>query len=92
MTLRARDVDNMWTKLGYDVVNAGDVVATLRINGKFIAKTKRSHGARKLDGEIPHLIRKQMRLTRSEFEDAYECPLTRDAYFALLKSKGHLPD
>jgi len=81
----------MWEKLGFDVVQSKDVIATLRVAGKFILKTKRSHGARKLDGEIPRLIRQQMRLGQAEFDAAYDCPLTRNDYVEILRKKGVIP-
>ena len=90
MSLREADVDHMWEKLGFDIRNARDVIATLRVNGKVVARTKRSHGARKLDGQIPHLIRQQMRLSAAEFKDAYECPLDKEGYLAILERKGLL--
>jgi hypothetical protein len=90
--LSAKTVDNAWHKLGYDVDDRGKhVKATLTVNGKLVAWTKRSHGAGKLEGNIGSLIRQQMRLNEDQFSDAIACPLTYEAYLVILREKGYLP-
>lgn len=92
MTLHSGDLDSMWKKLGFEIdYSRKDVVATLRIDGKLAAWTKRSHGTRKLDGDIPRFIRKQMNLTQQEFVRAVECPLKQPEYFEILRSRGRYP-
>jgi hypothetical protein len=58
--------------------------------GKLIIVTKRSHGSGKLDGNIPHMIRQQMRLNEAQFADLIACPLRREDYVKILKEKGHI--
>ncbi len=81
----------MWEKLGYEVNSSGNHVrASLEVDGKIILKSKRSHGHGKLDGKVPLFIRSDMKLSQPQFIDAYECPLQRDEYFAILRAKGLL--
>jgi len=65
-----------------------DIRALFFYEGKLITWTKRSHGAGKLDGEIPEFIRKQMRLTRRQFQDLIGCPLGLPEYIQILRTQG----
>ncbi len=80
----------MWTKLGFEIVPGKDVFATLTVDGVIVVRTKRSHGAGKLDGEIPHFIRQKMCLNEAQFADAYNCPMKAPAYLEILKKRGKL--
>lgn len=88
MSLKGGDVDRAWQKLGFDIARTGDIHAKLYVDGKLILRTKRSMGSGKLDGRIPHFIRQQMKLNEDEFSRAVECPLTREEYIEILRSKG----
>ncbi|MBI4608750.1 MAG: hypothetical protein HY726_07075 [Candidatus Rokubacteria bacterium] len=55
---------------------------------KLIVATKRSFGSGVLTGNIPHLLRQQLKLNPSEFKDLIECPIGRDEYIEILKTKG----
>ena len=91
MNVKESDVDRMWKKLGFEIDSSrADVKANLRVNGRLILRTYRSHGRGKMSGNIPHKIRSQMRLNLGEFEDAIACPLKADAYLEILRSKGVL--
>jgi hypothetical protein len=80
----------MWEKLGFNVTPSKDVIAILTVNGVIVARTKRSHGRGKLDGQIPHFIRQKMYLNPSQFSDAYNCPMKKSDYLAILREKGRL--
>lgn len=87
MSLKPSDVDRAWEKLGFHVKATGDLHARLYVDGKLILKTKRSMGSGKLDGNIPHFIRQQMKLNEEEFARAIACPLTRNEYIQILRKK-----
>jgi hypothetical protein len=87
MSLKGEDVDRAWKKLGFATKATGDIHARFYVEGKLILHTKRSMGSGKLDGNIPHLIRQQMKLDEQQFALAIECPLTRDQYIKILKEK-----
>jgi hypothetical protein len=70
------------------VKNAGDRIARFYYKGKLIVYTGRSMGSKKLDGNIPHLIRQQMKLNEAQFKDLIDCPLGYDEYVQILKDKG----
>lgn len=64
-----------------------DRYARLYFEGKLVVVTRRSLGTRALDGNIPHLIRQQMRLNEEQFENLIKCPLGRNEYIAILRDK-----
>jgi hypothetical protein len=88
--VKAPEVDRMWIKLGFDIENKDDVWAYKRVDGKLVVRTRRSHGRQKMTGQIPNMIRQQMRLNQKQFKDAINCPLTREDYDKILKEKGYL--
>lgn len=93
MSLKPTKVDSAWEKLGFELDATGDHVrAKLWVGGQLVVRTKRSHGARGLKGNIPLLIRKQMHLSADEFRDAIQCPLQANGYLEILRDKGHLED
>ncbi len=75
-----------------EIKNTNDRHAILRVNGKLILRTRRSFGSGKLNGNIPHLIRQQMKLNEDQFNDLIDCPLDREGYIEILKSKGIIKD
>ena len=60
-------------------------------DGRLIVKTLRSHGRGPIDGDIPHRIRSQMRLTHAQFQELLACPLGHAEYLAILANRGLLP-
>ena len=56
---------------------------------KSMAKTKTSHGAsRTLGDELIARMAKQCFLTKQQFHDLIDCPLSREAYEAMLIEQG----
>jgi hypothetical protein len=90
VALRTKEVDAMWTKLGFEITPGKDVFATLTVDGVIVVRTRRSHGAGKLDGQVPHFIRQKMFLNEVQFKEAYDCPMKAPAYLAILKEKKKL--
>ena len=90
MSVRARDIDNAWAKLGMEIRDTNDRHALFFVDGRLIIRTKRSFGSGKLDGNIPHFIRQQMKLNNAQFQDLLDCPLDRRGYISILRSKGLL--
>jgi hypothetical protein len=87
VSLKSTDIDRAWAKLGMVIKNKGDVHAYFLEGGKLIVWTRRSHGSGKLDGNIPHKIRTQMKLNEDQFSELIACPLTRDDYVKILRDK-----
>ena len=88
MSYHIRDIDKAWLKLGMIIKDKNHKHALFYHNGKMILKTKRSLGSGKLEGNIPYLIRQQMKLSESEFDGLVACPFDLPQYIELLKKKG----
>ena len=50
--------------------------------------TKTSHGARDIDDSLLGLMAKQCKLSRSDFVDLVQCPLSRENYEVKLAAQG----
>lgn len=60
-------------------------------NGKWIAHTKLSHGSKKdLEAYLIRQMATQCRLSKEEFADLVNCPLSKDGYMEILRNKGFL--
>ena len=88
MSYHIRDIDKAWSKLGMIIKERNHKHAMFYYNGKMILKTKRSLGSGKLEGNIPYMIRQQMKLTDFEFDELIACPFDLPQYIELLKRKG----
>lgn len=88
MSLKSKDVDKAWKKLGMVIKKSKDRHALLYVDGKMVIRTMRSHGSGQLDGQIPQFIMKQMKLDKAQFKDLIDCPLKREGYIQILIDKG----
>ncbi|GMR20529.1 MAG: hypothetical protein BMS9Abin36_1125 [Gammaproteobacteria bacterium] len=75
-----------------EIKETGDRHALFKYNGKLILRTKRSFGSKSLNGNIPHLIRQQLKLNEDQFADLINCPLALDDYISILKEKKFIED
>jgi hypothetical protein len=87
LSLKTKDLDRAWTKIGMEIKDSGDRHARFYVDGKLILWTKRSMGTSMLDGQIPHFIRQQMKLNEEQFQRLIDCPLDRAGYIEILKKK-----
>jgi predicted RNA binding protein YcfA (HicA-like mRNA interferase family) len=56
---------------------------------KTAVKTKTSHAGKDLDDSLLGLMARQVRLSKKQFLDLLDCPLTREAYDRIVgKSNG----
>ncbi len=77
MSLRSRDIDKVFDKLGMRVKDGKDRHALFYHEDEFILRTKRSLGERKINSKIRHLIRQQLKLSETEFSNVVDCSLER---------------
>jgi len=59
-------------------------------NGKYVCCTKVSHGNSELDDYLIKQMSTQCRLSKQEFIDLSNCPLSEEEYLKILSSKGLL--
>lgn len=59
-------------------------------NNKFVLHTKISHGNEDIRNPLIKMMSFQCKLSKSEFMDLANCPLTKKEFFKILKEKGLL--
>jgi hypothetical protein len=91
VSVSAGEIDRAWAKLEMVIQNGRDRHALFYYNDALILRTKRSFGSGKLEGNIGHFIRQQMKLNDAQFRDLLACPLSRAGYVEILRGKGLLP-
>ena len=52
--------------------------------------TKRSHGEKEIGDRLLGLMARQLRVTRREFNDLVDCPLSEDEYVRMLREGDHI--
>lgn len=58
--------------------------------GKFILQTKLSHGNQDIDDYLIKQMSVQCKLTKTEFMDLANCPMSKSVYLKILQSKNLL--
>ena len=56
-------------------------------NNKLVTHTKLSHGAKEIDSFLIKKMSEQCKLTKSEFADLVNCPLSQEKYISLLNDQ-----
>lgn len=92
--LKRRDVEASLERKGFSR-KEGDhafFIYYTKSGSKTPVRTKTSHGTSKKDlGEaLVSLMAKQCKLTKAEFEQLIECPLSREEYEKKLQENGDL--
>lgn len=89
MPKKARDVIAGLTQKGFQAKENDHTFLHLFVDGRKTAVyTKVSHGEKEIGDKLLGLMARQIRLSRREFLDLIECPLSHDAYIVLLRNKG----
>lgn len=87
-TLKATKIERaLLNKLGFEPKAGHHRIFRLYLDGKLAARTFISHGQREVGRYHIGQMARQMRLSRQEFLDAIECPLTRQEYYKLLRQR-----
>ena len=92
MPIRCQDVEDGLQKKGFRRID-GDhsFFIYFTVDGKKTRiRTKTSHGSghREISDSLLPVMAQQCKLTKSAFFDLISCPLSRDAYEAMLQSQG----
>ncbi len=62
----------------------------LYVDGKFVTSTKFSHNNDDIRDPLIKLMSQQCKLSKNEFVDLANCPLSKEEYLEILKSKDLL--
>lgn len=86
MDVKAREIDQIFRKLGMETRNSNDVHAWFIHNGVAVVRTKRSFGKGKF---VPaDKIRCQLKVNEDQFRGLIQCPFSKEDYITHLIEKG----
>ncbi len=84
--MKAREFDLLISKFGMATRQGHHLIAWLEVDGKMVARTRRSNCA----GDVPaeHMIRQQLHLNENQLREAIGCSLGKADYIGILRSKN----
>lgn len=88
MQLNKREAKRIIDKLQIEHRNKKHNYGFLKYNNKKILPVYFSHGKGDMPGNVPDKFRQSLKVNMGDFEDLKNCPLSRDGYIKILKSKG----
>ena len=88
----SKKISTSLKKKGFsEVEDRADKKYYLTLDGKKVGiHTFVSHGTKEYGEALIGEIKKQLRLTKKEFMDLIDCPMTKEKYLRTLISKGHI--
>lgn len=84
MVLDAKKALKSLKKKGFSSYNGDHKFLEFHYKGKLILHTKISHGEKELNDYLIAQMSKQCKLSKSDFSDLVECPLTAQGYIQKL--------
>ena len=89
MPISARKMDSILVnKLGFSRRGRKHRVYTLQIEGREVARTLISHGAKEISDRMLATMARQMGITSSQLKAIVRGELSREDYYQLLHEKG----
>lgn len=89
MQLKKREIQKIFKKLNLEVRSTDHVYGWLVINGEKILRVHYSFGKGNIPAKISEKIRGQLKLDQNNFKGLIKCPLSREDYLKIIKSKGY---
>ncbi len=77
-------------KKGFEEVNKDHKYFIYKYNNIEVLHTKVSHGKKSLSKSLIGQMSRQCRLSKNDFFDLINCPLSQELYLEILKGKGVL--
>ena len=89
MPISTRKLDSILVnKLGFSRRGRKHRVYTLQIEGREVARTLISHGAKEISDRMLATMARQMGITSSQLKAIVRGELSREDYYQLLREKG----
>ena len=89
MPVSARKMDSILVnRLGFSRRGRKHRVYTLQIEGREVARTLISHGAKEISNRMLATMARQMGITSSQLKAIVRGELSREDYYQLLREKG----
>lgn len=91
MPVSARKMDSILVnKLGFSQRGRKHRIYTLQIEGREVARTLISHGAKEISDRMLATMARQMGITSPQLKDIIKGKLDKEPYYQLLREKGWL--
>jgi len=90
MQIKKAEVARIFEKLRLDVRSTKHRYGWFIFEGKKVLRVHYSHGKGDVPGRVTDKIRSQLKLTRKDFRELIECPMSFEDYIAVLKRKGYI--
>lgn len=92
MNFNHRDVEKALRKKGFkEYPTDHNSFVLLDSEGKrTLIRTKTSHNKQNIDDYLIDKMRKQLHLSKNDFVNLIRCPLSKEAYFTMMKEGGYL--
>lgn len=90
--IKTNKIDGSLCRKGFERKNDADHVQyILYINGlKTRIRTKISHGENEIGDDLISKMSRQLKLSKKQFLDLIECPLSKEEYVKLLQKNGEI--
>lgn len=89
MPFKSDKVRKSLKKKGFTENNGDHKFLELKLDGKFVLHTKVSHGStHDIDGYLIGQMARQCKLSKQDFSDLVNCPLSKEAYVKKIRDKG----
>jgi len=88
MQVKKSEIAKLFNKLKLEVRTTSHHYGWLIVDGKKILRVHCSHGKGDIPARVADKVRGQLRLSRNEFKELIECPLSLEDYLMVLRSKG----
>ncbi len=75
------------SKLGFEITETRHRVFRLWLDGQLVVRTYISHGERELSAFHAAQMAKQVQLSKEQFFDAVNCPLSQEEYYDILRAQ-----
>ncbi len=89
MSKAARQVADSLQKKGFQERQGDHAFYHLFVDGKkTVVSTKISHGEKDIGDKLLGMMARQVRLTRKQFGELVDCPMSAEEYVAILRKSG----
>lgn len=91
--LKTDKIESSLVKKGFSAENGDHKYYILYCNGKKTQIfTKVSHGKPEIGEPLLGKMAKQVRLSKKDFADLIECPLSKERYMQMMKDQGYVKE
>jgi predicted RNA binding protein YcfA (HicA-like mRNA interferase family) len=90
-SVETKKLEKALTSKGFEESNTHHEMYWLSHDGKKTSiRTRISHSEREYGDGLLSQMSKQVKLSKSDFHNLVECPLTKEAYLAMMIAQGHI--